>query len=258
MAAAPGSSLSSCRRRRCAPIRARPARRQPAALAQRDEHQQSRRSQHVVRAQAERIARCRFAFRVAAGSHIGLVNQHVLDTAMFVPAGDAARHASLAEVARLSEVFFDQLRRHTVPVEEVAIRRISNNSVALDLHAWLACCLHALAKSTPVPGAALKAQFGADCARMDNFRPTFLKNLGLTQAVYRHATVEVTERGPLPPASHRPVPPRPVSLVAGRPPSRPAVLPELPVPVHGAPATWRQQLGMAERAGGQEGRHEGN
>ena len=34
--------------------------------------------------------------------------------------------------------------------------------------------LHALPKSTPVSWAALKGQFGAGCARMDNFKPTFL------------------------------------------------------------------------------------
>ncbi|MDO9712539.1 replication initiation protein [Paracraurococcus lichenis] len=131
-----------------------------------------------------------------------------------------------------------------MPVEEAAIRRISNNSVALDLYDWLAYRLHALAKSTPVPWAALKAQFGAGCTRMDNFRPTFLENLRLALAVYRHAKVEVIERGLLLHPSHPPVPLRPVSLVAGRPigtkPARPAVLSDL------------------ERGGRQEGRHEGN
>ena len=42
------------------------------------------------------------------------------------------------ETARLSEGFYDQLTRHFVPLEEAAIWAINNNSVALDVYAWLA------------------------------------------------------------------------------------------------------------------------
>jgi hypothetical protein len=169
-------------------------------------------SQKDVREQAERIARCRFTFHVKAGSKVGLMNQNVVDTAMFVPSEDPAQSALFVEVARLSEVFFDQLRRHPVPVEEAAIRAISNNSVALDLYAWLAYRLHALEKSMPVSWAALKGQFGVGCARMDNFKPTFLTNLKLALAVYRHAKVEVEDRGLVLYPSLPPIAPKAVAL----------------------------------------------
>ena len=109
---------------------------------------------------------------VNTGNRVGLVNQNVVDSAM-------SCHPRTQPTApcswrwRAVRVFFDQLRKHPVPVEEGAIRAISNNSVALDLYAWLAYRLHALPKSTPVSWAALKGQFGAGCARMDNFKPTF-------------------------------------------------------------------------------------
>jgi len=168
-------------------------------------------SQKDVREQAERIARCRFTFHVNTGNRVGLVNQNVVDSAMFVPSENPAHSALFVEVARLSEVFFDQLRKHPVPVEEGAIRAISNNSVALDLYAWLAYRLHALPKSTPVSWAALKGQFGAGCARMDNFKPTFLANLKLALAVYRHAKVDIDERGLILHPSRPPVAPRAMS-----------------------------------------------
>jgi Plasmid encoded RepA protein len=174
-------------------------------------------SQRDVREQAERIARCRFTFHVTSGGRVGLVNQNVLDAAMFVAAPDAleGQGALFAEVARLSEVFFEQLRRHPVPMEDAAIRAISNNSVALDLYAWLAYRLHALPKSTPISWPALKGQFGAGVARMNNFRAVFLENLKLALAVYRHARVNVDERGvvlhpsPPPVAPRAPAAPRP-------------------------------------------------
>ena len=172
-------------------------------------------SQRDVREQAERIARCRFTFQVSSGGRVGLVNQNIMDTAMFVPSEDPAQGSLFTEVARLSEGFFDQLRKHPVPVEEAAIRAISNNSVALDCYVWLAFRLHALEKSTPVSWPALKAQFGVGVARMDNFRSSFVDNLKLAMAVYPAAKVDVTDRGLVLHPSRPPVAPRLIAA-AGR------------------------------------------
>lgn len=179
-----------------------------------------------VREQAERIARCRFTFHVNQGGKVGLVNQNVVDTAMFLPSEDPAQGTLFTEVARLSEVFFEQLRKHPVPVEEAAIRAISNNSVALDLYAWLAYRLHVLEKPTPITWAALKAQFGTGVARMDNFKATFLENMKLALAVYREARVTVEDRGVVLHPSAPPVKPR----VGGGSPGRV----HGPAKVHGA------------------------
>jgi Plasmid encoded RepA protein len=149
-----------------------------------------------VREQADRIARCRFTFHVNAGNRAGLVNQNVVDTAMFIQGDDAGQGSLFVEVARLSEVFFEQLKKHPVPIEEAAIRALSNNSQALDIYAWLAYRLHVLEKSTPVSWPALKGQFGISYARLDHFRTYFVDNLKLALAVYRKARVDLDfERG---------------------------------------------------------------
>ncbi|WP_439548892.1 replication protein RepA [Falsiroseomonas sp.] len=165
-----------------------------------------------VREQAERIARCRFTFHVAQNGRVGLVNQNVLDTAMFAPTTDLEGGSLFTEVARLSEVFFEQLKKHPVPVEEAAVRALSNNSIALDLYAWLAYRLHALEKSTPVSWIALKGQFGTGVARMDNFKAGFTDNLKLALAVYRNAKVDLDARGVTLHPSPPPVAPRTVVI----------------------------------------------
>lgn len=38
----------------------------------------------------------------------------------------------------MTQSFFDELKRHPVPVEEAAVRQIANNSFALDVYCWLA------------------------------------------------------------------------------------------------------------------------
>ncbi|MGI4808863.1 MAG: replication protein RepA, partial [Janthinobacterium lividum] len=151
-------------------------------------------SMAAVRDQAERISRCQMSFQIKSGSRTGLVNQHILDAAVFVD-DDEAQGSLFVEKAKLSEVFFDQLKRHPVPIEEAAIKAISNNSKAIDIYCWLAYRLHSLDRPTPVTWKALHAQFGPSVARLDNFRSFFRGALDLAMAVYPEAKVDITERG---------------------------------------------------------------
>lgn len=150
-----------------------------------------------VREQAERISRCRLSFHLAASSSApgGLVNQNIVDTAMFVDAEDPAQGGLFLETAKLSESFFEQLKKHPVPIEEAAIRAISNNSMSLDIYCWLSYRLHALSGPRPVTWSALKSQFGAGYGSVAQFKWKFQPNLQLALAVYREAKVEVDERG---------------------------------------------------------------
>lgn len=153
-------------------------------------------SMTMVREQAMRISTCRLSFHVTAAGARGLVNQNIVDTAIFLEdKQDHLQPSLFVEHARLSEGFFDQLQKHPVPLEDSAIRAINNNSMALDLYAWLAYRLHALKSPTPVSWTALKAQFGVGFDRVANFRDTFRLNLGLALAVYPLAEVEIEERG---------------------------------------------------------------
>lgn len=165
-------------------------------------------SVEAVREQAERISRCKLSFEVKAGVSKGLMNQTIVDTAIFLDLDDETQGSLFVERARLSEGFFEQLKRHPVPLEEPAIRAVNNNSMALDLYAWLAYRLHALKGPTPVSWRALKPQFGMGFGRMDNFRARFLDNLKLARAVYPAARVEVDEAGLILHPSRPPVSPK--------------------------------------------------
>ncbi|HME27415.1 MAG TPA: replication protein RepA [Acetobacteraceae bacterium] len=167
----------------------------------------------MVREQAERISRCRLTFQVSQGGRMGLVNQNIVDTAIFLETDTAAGQGSLfVETAKLSEGFFDHLKRHPVPLEEAAIRAVNNNSMTLDLYAWLAYRLHALSGPRPITWKALKAQFGAGYGRQDNFTRKFVESLRLAMAVYPAARVDVTESGLVLHPSRPPVAPKQLAL----------------------------------------------
>ena len=150
----------------------------------------------LVREQAERISRCRLTFHAARRGGNVLVNQNIVDVAMFVSGdGDESQGNLFVETARLGETFFQQLRQHAVPLDEAAIRHIHNSSMALDVYCWLAYRLHSLSADKSISWAALAGQFGAGIKLRKHFKPAFTECLALAQAVYRDARVEVTETG---------------------------------------------------------------
>jgi hypothetical protein len=162
-----------------------------------------------VREQAERITRCRLTFEVQQAGRSALVQQLIVDKALFEESEDSGGTLFL-ERTKLSETFFEQLRRHPVPIEESAIKAINRHSMALDIYCWAAYRLHALTSPTPVSWRALHSQFGGGIRRIDHFRETFQDQMQLAMAVYPAARITVRPAGLLlspsdPPVQHRKV-----------------------------------------------------
>jgi hypothetical protein len=149
----------------------------------------------AVKDQANRISRCRMTFEITQGRATGLINQNIVDEALFLDNEEEGQGTLFVTKARLSDVFFTQLQKHPVPLEEAAIRGLSNNSMGLDVYAWLAYRLHSLKGPTAVPWKALMTQFGGGFGRIAHFKGEFLKNLKLALAVYPDAKVELDEDG---------------------------------------------------------------
>ncbi len=165
-----------------------------------------------VRDQAERISRCRLSFQIKQGARTGLVNQHILDTSMFIE-DDHPQGGLFVEKASLSQSFYEELKKHPVPVEEAAVRQIANNSLALDVYCWLAYRLHSLNAPISISWKALHGQFGRSVARLDHFKDHFRTVLALATSVYPEADVEEgpTGSGLVLKPSRPPVAPRQVN-----------------------------------------------
>src|SRR5690242_13373308 len=133
----------------------------------------------IVREQTERISRCRLTFEVRQGNRVGLANQNIMDSDIFLEPEEDAQGTLFAQTARLSEAFYEGLRKHPVPIEEAAIGAISNNSIAIDIYVWLAYRLHSLKAPAPLSWRALKTQFGSGFSQLNNFKSKFLPNLKL-------------------------------------------------------------------------------
>ena len=169
----------------------------------------------AVREQAERISRCRISFQIRRGDRVGLVNQNVLDTAVFME-DDSAQGSLFIDTATLSQSFYDQLQKHPVPVEEKAIGELSNNSMAIDVYCWLAYRLHSLKVPTNVSWAAMHAQFGRTLPDIAKFRWYFKRTLNLALAVYPDAGVDISDHGLTLNPSRSPISPKVVAMSAKR------------------------------------------
>jgi hypothetical protein len=170
-------------------------------------------SRKSVRDQAERISRCKLTFDIATGPRsTGLVQQTILDRALFLEDDVFGRQGRLSlETAKLSEGFFNQLQKHPVPLEEAAIKALSNNPAALDVYLWLAYRLHSIKQDRLVTWAALKGQFGTGFAKLYHFKAKFPAVLALATAVYPDAKLEITDAGVILQTSRPPVVPKLIS-----------------------------------------------
>lgn len=167
-----------------------------------------------VRDQGERISRCKLTFDISTSFRSsGLVQQTIVDKALFLEADDNSRQGRLSlETAKLSEGFYEQLRKHPVPLEEAAIRALSNNAPALDVYLWLAYRLHALKTDRIVSWIALKSQFGTGFSKLYHFKNKFPGTLALACAVYPDARVEIADDGVVLKPSRPPVAPKLIAL----------------------------------------------
>lgn len=166
-----------------------------------------------VRDQAERISRCRLTFHISGNNRTtALVNQSVVDRALFIEDGDETQGRLSLEVAKLSEGYFEQLQKHPVPLEEAAIKALSNNSAAIDAYIWLAYRLHVLSSDRLITWKALKAQFGTSYKELYHFKNKWPKAIQMAQAVYPKAKLEITDAGVILKPSPPPVAPRVVPI----------------------------------------------
>lgn len=162
----------------------------------------------LVKQQAERISRCRLTFHIQGGRTAGLINQSIVDRALFIEDDNRDQRCLSLETAKLSEGFFEQLQKHPVPLEEAAIRAINNNPAALDCYLWLAYRLHVLTAPKMVTWRALKGQFGMAYREAYHFKSKWTQTLAMAMAVYPGANVDVVDEGVILKPSRPPVAPK--------------------------------------------------
>jgi hypothetical protein len=154
----------------------------------------------ALREQARRIATCTMRFSWQTQGKPGdkastmMTNERIIKSGLFFHEGsqsDSRQEILFEDRVLLDSDFFDQLRRHPVPLRDAAIHQLKDSSTALDIYVWLAYRLHHLTHRTPIEWRNLYQQFGAGYRHKWAWKPKFIQALGEAVAAYPEATVDV-------------------------------------------------------------------
>jgi hypothetical protein len=95
----------------------------------------------------------------------------------------------------LTEDFYEEIIKHPVPLDLRALRSLKKSPLAIDMYCWLTYRVSYLKEATPVTWAQLHGQFGADYARLRDFKGKFGAALRKVQTVYPAINLLITETG---------------------------------------------------------------
>jgi hypothetical protein len=154
----------------------------------------------ALREQARRIATCsmRFSWNASKGDSGStmMTNERIIKSGLFFHDGlrsDARQESLFEDRVLLDSDFFDQLRRHPVPLRDAAIQQLKDSSTALDIYVWLAYRLHHLDRRTAIGWRDLYTQFGAGYRHIWQWKPKFTQSLAEAVAAYPEAEVDVED-----------------------------------------------------------------
>jgi hypothetical protein len=155
----------------------------------------------ALREQARRIATCsmRFSWKAdgkQAGGPMMITNERIIKSGLFfhdTGNGDGRQESLFEDRVLLDGDFFEQLRRHPVPLQDAAIRQLKDSSTALDIYVWLAYRLHHLDRRTAIGWRDLHQQFGAGYKNLFQFKPKFVQALAEAVSAYPEARVDVED-----------------------------------------------------------------
>ena len=95
----------------------------------------------------------------------------------------------------LTEPFYREIIEHPVPVDMRAIYALKRSPMALDIYCWLTYRASYAKKPSTISWSGLAVQFGAEYARVRDFKAAFLAELRKVSTVYRGLKVEATDAG---------------------------------------------------------------
>lgn len=145
----------------------------------------------AVREQIARLSNC--IMRVSFDGEEYATNANMPIVSRFNVFKDQDNPQRWPEQIELSELYFNTLVSHAVPISELHLAALSNNATAIDLYCFLAHRLHRIQRGKPVflTWKTLKDQFGGEYSRLADFRTNFIKVISLVKTLYTDARIEL-------------------------------------------------------------------
>ncbi len=151
----------------------------------------------TVKDQLSRLAASDFRIGTSKGDRSLTLKGSIVEGFEIWTPRDAKQRVLWPSTIQFSTRYFESLMKHAVPLNEIAVARLSHNAMALDIYTWLAQRLHRVeeGKSAFVPWTSLQEQFGHGYAQIRQFRWVFVRTLHQVKVVYPGAKFDLNEGG---------------------------------------------------------------
>jgi len=147
--------------------------------------------------QLSRLSVANIRMAMSTNEHMVQINSQFVDVIDLWLTKDENNRVLWSPTLHLNPRYFNDLKKHAVPLDERALAALAHSAMALDIYAWLAQRLHRIPQGKPqsVSWVALKGQFGVSLSRINNFRSKFRAAMFQVLACYPKAKVEADHKG---------------------------------------------------------------
>lgn len=155
------------------------------------------RSYRIFKDQVEALAACELALGMSGGNYSATMKANPIEEFRAWVSNDGSSPGLWQANMRLSDRFFETLKKHAVPMDSRILAGIKHSPLAIDVYTWLTyrLCQVSGSKGIRVSWEALKEQFGQEYADVKNFKREFKEALRTVLATYEKANVEVIYGG---------------------------------------------------------------
>lgn len=140
--------------------------------------------------QMSRLSACMFTMSVSDGREKAINKQGTIidEFDLWFPKDDKQKVLWSSNI-KLSEAYFESLKKYIVPLNRSAVGALSNSAMGLDIYTWLAQRLHHIPKENEqfVSWKNLKDQFGQGYKKMGKFKEVFRDTLDMVLTQYPQA-----------------------------------------------------------------------
>lgn len=145
--------------------------------------------------QLRALAACRMEISTWDGKRSGQVDVKPLQKVELWFAENPDQQSLWPTKIAFSQDFYDELKKHALPIDVRVLRALSNSARRLDLMMWVTYRITRLKTKLILDWQPLKNQFGEGYSRDRDFRAALVDDLAALKELFPKLPVKLTERG---------------------------------------------------------------
>lgn len=149
----------------------------------------------LFKEQLRALAACSMTFGAWDGQRSAVMKMKPLEKVELWYEGHPDQRSLSPNTIKFSETFYNQLKKHALPIDVRALKAFSNSARKLDLLFWITYRATRLDEPLILDWKPLKEQFGEGIARDRKFKEQITEDLAAIKEVFPKLKIELTSQG---------------------------------------------------------------